>query len=143
MICVMYSSNPANIYLFNFSNENSRKRCDICSKLIKTPENIILVFLLLTLNIFCTSFLCFHCWTTMDLGLLCRCGWIFLESKFVEYFEAFPKIYWSQLIYRYYSKILRTEWTSAKRLGEFFCWNGAGFRSVSEIALAFNLLTLN
>ena len=36
---------PANIYLFKVNNRNTRKRCEICSKLtIKTP----LVFLLLT-----------------------------------------------------------------------------------------------
>ena len=30
---------PAGIYLFNVSNRNTRKRCEICSKLtIKTPE---------------------------------------------------------------------------------------------------------
>ena len=30
---------PANIYLFKDNNRNSRKRCEICSKLtIKTPE---------------------------------------------------------------------------------------------------------
>ena len=31
--------NPINIYLFKFNNRNTRRRCDICSKLtIKTPE---------------------------------------------------------------------------------------------------------
>ena len=30
---------PANTYLFQVSNKNTRKRCEICSKLaIKTPE---------------------------------------------------------------------------------------------------------
>ena len=30
---------PANIYLFKFNNRNTRKRCEMCSKLtIKTPE---------------------------------------------------------------------------------------------------------
>ena len=30
---------PANIYLFKVSNRNTRKRCEICSKLtVKTPE---------------------------------------------------------------------------------------------------------
>ena len=30
---------PANIYLFKVNNKNTRKRCQICSKLtIKTPE---------------------------------------------------------------------------------------------------------
>ena len=50
----------AYIYLFKVNNTNTRKRCEICSKLtIKTPEVIVnfehvshlfLVFLLLTLN---------------------------------------------------------------------------------------------
>ena len=29
---------PGNIYLFKVENRNTRKRCEICSKLIKTPE---------------------------------------------------------------------------------------------------------
>ena len=29
---------PANIYLFKVINRNSRRRCEICSKLTKTPE---------------------------------------------------------------------------------------------------------
>ena len=30
---------PANTYLFNVNNRNSRKRCEMCSKLImNTPE---------------------------------------------------------------------------------------------------------
>ena len=29
---------PANIYLFKVNNRNTRKRCEICSKLAKTPE---------------------------------------------------------------------------------------------------------
>ena len=35
----VWSSNLANIYLFTFNNRNTRKRCEICSKVtIKTPE---------------------------------------------------------------------------------------------------------
>ena len=51
---------PASIYLFRVNNRNNRRRCKICSKLtIKTLErrqfsDIIVVFLLLTLNIFLT-----------------------------------------------------------------------------------------
>ena len=56
---------PANIYLFKFNNRNTRRRCEVCSKLkIKQPmtfsgvfivffENIShlsLVFLLLNMN---------------------------------------------------------------------------------------------
>ena len=59
---------PTNINLFKVNNKNTRKRCEICSKLtIETPErhwrrsgvsivnfehisHIVLVFLLLTLN---------------------------------------------------------------------------------------------
>ena len=59
---------PANIYLFKFNNRNTRKKCEMCSKLtIKTPErhhwrsgvsivnferilHLFLVFLLLNLN---------------------------------------------------------------------------------------------
>ena len=58
--------NPANVYLSKVNNKNTRKRCEICSKLtIKTSDlrrsgafvvnfkyisHFFLVFLLLTLN---------------------------------------------------------------------------------------------
>ena len=36
---MMVSNSPANIYLFKVNNRNTRKSCEICSKLtIKTPE---------------------------------------------------------------------------------------------------------
>ena len=53
---VNHFSNPANIYLFEVNNRNSRKRFEIFSKLtIKTPARrnislLFLVFLLLTLD---------------------------------------------------------------------------------------------
>ena len=52
---------PALIYLLKVNNRNTRTKCEICSKLtIKTPERchwrVVLVFLLLTLNIFHTLF---------------------------------------------------------------------------------------
>ena len=35
----MFKGNPANIYLLKVSSRNTRKRCELCSKLtIKTPE---------------------------------------------------------------------------------------------------------
>ena len=41
---------PANIYLFKVSNKNTRKTCEICSKLtIKTPYTAVFI---ITLNIF-------------------------------------------------------------------------------------------
>ena len=47
---------PAGIYLLKVNNKNTRKKCEICSKLtIKTPERrigVVLVSLLVTLNIF-------------------------------------------------------------------------------------------
>ena len=74
-------ANPANIYLFKVNNRNTRKRCEIRSKLtIIAPErrhcrcsgvfiinfghisHLFLVFLLLILNIFHTFFQCFCCW---------------------------------------------------------------------------------
>ena len=55
---VFLGFNPANIYLFKVNDRNTRKRWEICSKLtIKTPErrhDVVLVFLLSTLNIFHT-----------------------------------------------------------------------------------------
>ena len=36
---ITFSCQAANIYLFKVNNRNTRKRCEICSKLtIKTPE---------------------------------------------------------------------------------------------------------
>ena len=38
-IWLLFDSYPANIYLFKVNNKNTRKRCEICSKLtVKTPE---------------------------------------------------------------------------------------------------------
>ena len=34
----IYISIPANIYLFKVNNRSNRKKWEICSKLIKTPE---------------------------------------------------------------------------------------------------------
>ena len=55
---------PGNIYLFKVNNRNTKKRCEICSKLtIKKHQNdvndVVPVFLLLTWNIFHTYFKCF------------------------------------------------------------------------------------
>ena len=51
---------PASIYLFKVNNRNTRKRCEMCSKLTrKTLEyvsDIVVMFLLLTLYIFHTFF---------------------------------------------------------------------------------------
>ena len=56
------SGSPTNIYMFKFKNRNTRKRCEICSRLtIKTTDNVAIVnfdhisqlflmFLSLTLN---------------------------------------------------------------------------------------------
>ena len=55
---IIYSLTPANIYLFKVNNRNSRKGCEICSKLtIKAPEQRHWrrsIFLLLFLNVFYT-----------------------------------------------------------------------------------------
>ena len=50
---------PVKIYLVKVNNRNTRKRCEICSKLtIKTLDvtDVVQVFLLLTLNVFHTFF---------------------------------------------------------------------------------------
>ena len=61
------NNNPANIYMLKFNNRSSRKRSKICSKLTikrhKTDVNdVVLAFLLLTLDIFQTFYYCFYCW---------------------------------------------------------------------------------
>ena len=59
-LSVSVYTNPANINLFKVSNRNTRKRCETWSKLTIKHQNeiidIILMFLLLTLNIFYTFF---------------------------------------------------------------------------------------
>ena len=53
---------PVNIYLFKVKNRNIRKSCEIYSKLTKHQNDVtgvILMFLLLTLNIFLHFFLVF------------------------------------------------------------------------------------
>ena len=47
---------PTDIYFFEFSSNESRIKCEICSKLIIEAPNIALVSLWLTLNIFDTLF---------------------------------------------------------------------------------------
>ena len=53
---------PVNIYLFTVDNRNTRKKCEICSKLTVRHQNnidVVQVSLLLTLNIFHTFILVF------------------------------------------------------------------------------------
>ena len=61
-----YSSGPLwGDLLVNYSHLtfNTRKRCEICLKLtIKHQKEVVLMFLLLTLNIIQTFFSCFYCW---------------------------------------------------------------------------------
>ena len=56
---------PAGNYLFKINNRNTRKMCEICSKLIIRHQNsaigVVLVSVLLTLNIFHTILYCFYC----------------------------------------------------------------------------------
>ena len=56
----------ADVFLFKVNNRNIRKRCEIYSKLTIKHKNdvtgVLLVFLLLTLNIFHVFFWCFYCW---------------------------------------------------------------------------------
>ena len=57
---IIVIANPAGIYLVKVNSRNIRTRCEIWSKLTKTPErplvyfeyisHLVLVFLLLTLN---------------------------------------------------------------------------------------------
>ena len=47
---------PVGIYLLKVNNRDTRKRCEICSKLTIKPIGVVLVSLLLTLNIFHTLF---------------------------------------------------------------------------------------
>ena len=54
-----HSSGPNGIYLFEFSNINSRTKCKLCSKCLKLTieiPDVVLEFLLFTLNISDTLF---------------------------------------------------------------------------------------
>ena len=50
----LHFSGPTSIYLFKFSNNNSRIKCEICSKLAIEAPAVVLGYLLLTLNSFGT-----------------------------------------------------------------------------------------
>ena len=54
------TSNPANIYLFKVNNRNTRKRCEIYSKL--DVNDVAEMLLLLTLKIIYVFFQCFYHW---------------------------------------------------------------------------------
>ena len=62
------AAQPADMYLFKVNTRSTRKRCETYSKLTtKTPVNdVVLVFLLLTLNMFYTfpEYFCCWLWTT-------------------------------------------------------------------------------
>ena len=70
----------ANIYLFKFSNRNTRKRYEICLNLtIKTTElrQWCSSDVLLTLNEVYTFFLRFYCWPWIS---KCQLGWIWHDG---------------------------------------------------------------
>ena len=79
--------------LYNKVNiRNIRKRCETCSKLIiqtqerqtMTDNDVVLVSLLLTLNMFHTCFLCFYYWLWTGICLLGRD----VYSQFVLYLKT-------------------------------------------------------
>ena len=57
----LYTSNLTSIYLFEFNNNSSRIKCEICLKLTIETSDVVLVSLLLTLNIVDS----FFCWVSM------------------------------------------------------------------------------
>ena len=61
-------SHPVGNYMFKVNNRNSRTRCEICSKLTITT---VLVFLILTLNIFHSLF----CVSIVKFGQA-NAGWV-------------------------------------------------------------------
>ena len=54
--CKLFMIIPAGIYLLKINNKNTRKRCEIYSKLTIDTGGVVLMSLLLTLNIFDTLF---------------------------------------------------------------------------------------
>ena len=77
-----YSLFPVSNYMFKVNNKKTRTRCEICSK---RRSGVVLVSLLLTLNIFHTSFLCFYCWLwTCN----CRLGYLFGLTRYNIFSEC-------------------------------------------------------
>ena len=68
-----------NIYFFKANNGNARTIGRICSKLTNEVNNVILVSLLLTLNIFGTLFWCLH-------------SWLWTSEYWMGPFSKFPKL---------------------------------------------------
>ena len=88
---------PTGIYLVIVNNGKTRTMCQICSKWKKRHQNeiydIVLVFLLLTLNMFHLLFWCFHCWfwaIICRLGICCTLYWLSLiQSQFLTVLEIY------------------------------------------------------
>ena len=106
--------NPAHSYLFEVNNKNSRKRCEICSKLtIKTPElrhwRHSVVFIV-NISIFRNFFLCFYCWlwaSKCELRIaITECIWRRFKSRMNSY-KQLPT-YHFQLVFHWINIILNT-----------------------------------
>ena len=100
------------IYLFKVNKRNTRKICEICSKLtIKTRhENS----LYLTLNRFHTLFWCFYCWlwtSKCRLSYICNCNqnvsvlWPYNISQYCLIFNTVQTFMIWQL--QFFRKILK------------------------------------
>ena len=80
---VLITVKPSNYLLFQ-SRQKHKKECEICSELtIKTPKrrsDVVLMFLLLTLNIFHTFSQCFCCWLWTDKCLFGK-DWFFSHLR--------------------------------------------------------------
>ena len=61
--CWGHVQSSGGIYLCKIANENTRRMCEICSKLtLKIPVMLFYCSLLLTWNVFSTLYWCFCCW---------------------------------------------------------------------------------
>ena len=80
----LFLTSSSQHYLFKINNKNTRKRCDICSKLA------IMMFLLLTLHIFRTFFQSFYCLLRTRESQYCRTNADFFSVLFTSVLTKFP-----------------------------------------------------
>ena len=80
----LFLTSSSQHYLSKINNKNTRKRCDICSKLT------IMMFLLLTLHMFHTFFQSFYCLLRTRVSQYCRTNADFFSVLFTSVLTKFP-----------------------------------------------------
>ena len=138
------TSHPANIYLHQVSSRNTRKMCEICSKLTKTHNwRHSNVFIVNFEHISHLMFYCFCRWVETDKYMVCRFGthllrcFLPLLSILCDIFSANIKICLhfisanKKMFATYFVLTLRIVWTV------FFCWHQQFFAMCFLLARRF------